>query len=141
MDTLAKDLRYALRGLLRNPGFATIAVLTLALGIGANTAIFSVVNTFLIRPLPYPEPDRLVALFERNVVANEDQMGVAIGNFLDWQKGAGNFEQMSAYGYRGATLSSDDAGKAREICDAAGPICQMSNVPCRMSNEVVKRPT
>src|SRR5215467_15688806 len=109
LETFGKDLRYAVRGLLRSPGFTVVAVLTLALGIGADTAIFSVVNTFLIRPLPYPDPDRLVALFERNVVANEDQMGVAIGNFLDWQKGAGNFEQMSAYGYRGATLSSDSA--------------------------------
>src|SRR5262252_3477140 len=122
MDTLAKDLRYALRGLLRNPGFATIAVLTLALGIGANTAIFSVVNTFLIRPLPYPEPDRLVALWERNVVADEDQMGVAIGNFLDWQKTARNFEQMSAYGFRIGTLSNDESGTAPErvgVCNCS----------------------
>jgi putative ABC transport system permease protein len=65
LETFGKDLRYAVRGLLRNPGFTVVAVLTLALGIGANTAIFTVVNTFLIRPLPYPEPDRLVSLFER----------------------------------------------------------------------------
>src|SRR5580765_3413421 len=105
MDTLAKDLRYALRGLLRNPGFATVAILTLALGIGANTAIFTVVNTFLIRPLPYPEPERLAALFERNVVGQEQQSGVASGNFLDWQKSTTTFENIAAHGIRIMTLS------------------------------------
>jgi predicted permease len=107
-------LRYALRGLWKNPGFSLVAILTLALGIGANTAIFSVVNIFLIRPLPYPEPDRLVSLFERNVVGDEQQMGVAAGNFLDWQKASTTFEQMSAYGARILTFSSDKPGAVAE---------------------------
>src|SRR5215510_7938390 len=125
LETFGKDLRYAVRGLLRNPGFALVAVLTLALGIGANTAIFTVVNTFLIRPLPYPEPDRLVSLFERNVVGDEQQMSVAPGNFLDWQKTATSFESMAASGIRVLTLTSDNAGTVPDrvgLCACSGTL-------------------
>src|SRR5215831_8100947 len=124
-ETFFKDLRYAVRGLLKNPGFALVAVLTLAIGIGANSAIFTVVNTFLIRPLPYPEPDRLVSLFERNVVADEQQMTVAPGNFLDWQKTATSFESMAASGIRILTLTSDNAGTVPDrvgLCACSGTL-------------------
>jgi len=125
LETFAQDARYALRGLRKNPGFASIAVLTLALGIGATTAIFSVVNTFLIRPLPYPEPQRLVGLFERNVVGDEPLMSVAPGNFIDWQKTATGFQQMSAYGFQTMTVSNSNAGAAPErvgVCGCSGNI-------------------
>jgi predicted permease len=134
-ETFGKDLRYPVRGLLRNPGFTLVAVLTLALGIGANTAIFTVVNTFLIRPLPYPEPDRLVSLFERNVVGDEQQMSVAPGNFLDWQKAATSFESMAATGIRVITLTSDNAGTVPErvgVCACSATLFQTLGVKPRM---------
>ena len=94
---LARDLRHAARALRRSPGFTTVAVLCLALGTGANAAIFSVVNTVLLRPLPYPQPERLVRLYE----TMRDQAGwqgsVSFANFLDWRAEAKSFDALAAY--------------------------------------------
>ncbi|HEV8182539.1 MAG TPA: ABC transporter permease, partial [Candidatus Angelobacter sp.] len=79
MGTLFQDVRYGLRMLRKNPGFAAVAVLTLALGIGANSAIFTVVNAVLLQPLPYPEPDRLVYLNEGNAFSS-----IGYPNYVDW---------------------------------------------------------
>jgi hypothetical protein len=91
---MASDLRQALRMLLKRPAFTLVAVLTLGLGIGANTAIFSVVNGVLLRPLPYPEPDRVVRIWELS--AKGAHMDLSNPNFLDWRR-ATSFEPMAAY--------------------------------------------
>jgi len=80
------DLRYAIRMLLKNAGFTTVALLTLALGIGANTAIFSVVNAVLLRPLPYPESHRLVRLQSINLAKAVAADGISLPDFRDWQE-------------------------------------------------------
>src|SRR6185503_16243384 len=82
---MIKDVRYAFRALVRRPGFTAVAVITLALGIGANTAIFSVVYGVLLRPLNYPQAERLVALREANALKQPDAQ-IAPGNFLEWQR-------------------------------------------------------
>ena len=93
-DEMIQDLRFGFRMLLKNPGFTLIAVLTLSLGIGANTAIFSVVNAVLLRRLPYANPDRLVVLWERQF--NVEQEAPSYPNFLDWQAQSQSFERMAA---------------------------------------------
>ncbi len=95
MTTLLTDIRLAVRSLLKNRGFATVALLTIALGVGANAAVFSVVNATLIRPLPYAEPERLVAVFETARRAEVERRAVSYPNFLDWQREARSFERMS----------------------------------------------
>jgi predicted permease len=95
MADLFRDMRYALRVLLKSPGFAVVAVLTLALGMGANTAIFSVVNAVLLRPLPYPEANRLVYLGEWSEQIPE--MSISMANFNDWRAENTVFESMVAY--------------------------------------------
>ena len=97
VEDLLKDLAYAVRLLKKSPGFTLTAICSLALGIGANTAIFGIVNAFLLRPLPFERPERLVALFERNVIGNEQRMSVAPGNFLDWQEQNKSFEEMAMF--------------------------------------------
>ena len=97
LDTMGTDLAFALRQILRRPAFAVVAVLTLAIGIGATTAIFSVVDTVLLRPLPYPEPERLVALWETNPDRGWTEAELAPANFLDWKSQATSFEVLAAY--------------------------------------------
>ena len=93
LEDLIQDLRYALRGLRKQRGFTAVAVLTLALGIGANTAIFTVINTVLLRPLPYEQPDRLVVLME---TVSERSVGVSYPNFVDWRNQTTALENVAA---------------------------------------------
>jgi putative ABC transport system permease protein len=97
MQTLWQDLRYGARMLLKNSGFTLIAVITLALGIGANTAIFSVVNAVLLRPLPYDQPGQLVALWESNARRPEGRNAISYPNFFDWRAQSKLFERMASY--------------------------------------------
>ena len=109
MDSLINDVRYAFRALLRRPGFTAVAVITLALGIGANTAIFSVVHGVLLEPLPYVESDRLVALRQSNLTANVAQPDAQIspGNFLEWQRQNTTFSSLAAYRTVSYNLTGD----------------------------------
>jgi putative ABC transport system permease protein len=93
---LSQDLRYGLHMLLKNPGFTIVAVVALALGIGANTAIFSVVNTVLLRPLPYKDPDRLVMVWEDNAKQGFPRDTPAAANYVDWRDQNHAFENMAA---------------------------------------------
>ena len=95
MQTLLQDLRYGTRMLVKNPGFALVVVLTLALGIGANTAIFSVINAVLLRALPYRDADRLVTVWEKS--QRREQNVINLGNFFDWKTQNTVFEDMATF--------------------------------------------
>jgi putative ABC transport system permease protein len=112
MNSLWQDLRYGARMLFKQPGFTLIPVLTLALGIGANTAIFSVVNTVLLRPLPFKEPDSLVMIRETKL-PQFPEFSVSAGNFLGWQKQNTVFERMAAY--TGASFNLVGVGDPEQI--------------------------
>lgn len=106
METLIQDLKYGLRVLVKSPGFTLIAVLTLALGIGANTALFSLVNGVLLNPLPYPDPSQLVAVTEKFPPFPE--ASIAYPNFLDWVRMNHAFEALAAYRHTNFNLTGSD---------------------------------
>jgi putative ABC transport system permease protein len=108
MGDLVQDLRYGLRLLLRSPGFALAAIVSLALGIGANTAIFSVVNTVLLRPLPYPDVDRVMMVWDSNPARGWDQFAVSPGNFVDWQARQTVFDTLVALRTKSLVLTGHD---------------------------------
>ncbi|HEX7089656.1 MAG TPA: ABC transporter permease [Longimicrobiales bacterium] len=105
METLLQDVRYALRALGRNRGLTLAAVLTLTIGIGANTAIFSAVHAVLLRPLPYPQPDRLVVLWLNNQREGIDKDVASYPNFTDWRAQGTSFGHMAAYTRTSASVT------------------------------------
>lgn len=111
IDNLIRDVRYALRTLARSPGFTLVALLALALGIGANTAVFSVVNGVLLRPLPYADPDRLVTIFTSR--PHSERGNASLAEFLDWKAASHSFETLDAVDRSRFTLTGD--GEAVQI--------------------------
>src|SRR5262245_8228787 len=107
MQTLWQDLRYGARMLLKNRGFTSIAVITLGLGIGANTAIFSVVNTVLLRPLPFKEPDRVVMVWERRANSGEANIPISGHEFVGWREQSRAFDRMALIRGDGFTLTGN----------------------------------
>jgi len=117
MNSLLQDLRYGGRMLRRRPGFTVVAIVTLALGIGANTTIFSFVNGILLRSLPYPQPERLVLLDETAPKLGMASMGVSFPNFLDWRERNRVFEDIATYTSSSVSLSG--SGEPEQLRGAA----------------------
>ncbi len=123
LESILRDLRYAVRTLARCPGFATMAIVVMALGIGANTALFTVVHSVLLKPLPFRDPDRLVMLYERSVDPKYPFNVVAPGIYAEWQKQSQSFENVTIFGSGSYNLSGSNAHLPEKIeatrCSAA----------------------
>jgi putative ABC transport system permease protein len=108
MTSLLNDVRYGLRVLWKNPGFTAVAVLAVALGVGANTTIFSCVNALLLRPFAYPTTDRAVMVWETRADSRSSHDAVAPANYLDWRDQAKAFEELAAYNTQDFDLNDGD---------------------------------
>ncbi|HZJ46033.1 MAG TPA: ABC transporter permease [Pyrinomonadaceae bacterium] len=108
MGSLRKDIRYGMRGMLKHPGFTLIAILTLALGIGANTAMFTVVNAVLLRPLSFPESDKLVWLEGVNPQKGITSSNMSVPDLADWRAQSHVFEQLAGFVSGSVFLTSGD---------------------------------
>jgi predicted permease len=129
MGTLLQDLRYGLRMLWKNPGFTLIAVIALALGIGVNTAIFSVVNAVLLRPLPFDNPDEIVTASGRNPDGGKGRANVSYPDFADWQAQTQSFQHLAAYNTSGTLLRNDgDEPEALSGTVASADLLPLLNV-------------
>src|SRR5262245_39585121 len=115
MSSIVQDLRYALRMMTKNPGFTAVAALTLALGIGANTTIFSVVNSVLLRPLPFKEPNRLMLVWETNIHEPESENITSWPNFRDWTQQNRVFENMALLDSAGRGYNLSGSGEPEQV--------------------------
>ncbi len=115
MRTLWQDFRFSFRMLWKNPTVSVVAIITLALGIGANTAIFSVVNSVLLRPLPYPEPNRLATIYGNFSSQNLSRIPTSVPEFMDYREQAKSFEHLAAYASFNANLDATDGVEAERI--------------------------
>ena len=109
MDAFLNDIRYAIRNLIKRPGFTLIAVLTLSIGIGANTAMFSAIHALLMKPLEFPDLDRAVAVWEKNSINGRVHDEVTVGNYVDWRDQSQSFETLALYSGWSVNLSGVDS--------------------------------
>ena len=116
MDTLRQDLVHAFRSLRKSPGYAAVTILTLALGIGANSAIFSVINGVLLKPLPYPEPARLIFITSQFPTLGFPQFWVSVPEFLEFRERNRSFEEVG--GYRAGAVNLGTADQPRRVNSA-----------------------
>src|SRR6266496_1304734 len=142
MDSLIQDVRYGVRMLRKSPGFTAIAVLTLALGIGASTAVFSVVDTVLLRPLPYDHPGQLVTVTETLPEMGSDELGVSAGEYQDYRDRNRSFSEVASYETDGFNLTG--AGqplrvKAAKVSPSAFPLLGVAPALGRAFNEAEDR--
>ena len=119
VDSLVKDAAYALRMLRKRPGFATVCVLSIGLGVGASTALFALVDAVVLRPLPFPRPESLVRVFETNPGRGVERTGAASANVADWRRRARLFEGIAGYYSMGRTLSAEGASEVVLTCQAS----------------------
>lgn len=123
METILQDIRYGFRMLRKSPGFTAVAIVTLALGIGANTAIFSVVNGVLLNPLPFSNADRIVSMFQDK--PNFPKGSISYPNFLDWRRDNRSFELMAAYRWADGSItgvSEPENAKAQRVSATFFPV-------------------
>ncbi|HEY3040830.1 MAG TPA: ABC transporter permease [Pyrinomonadaceae bacterium] len=109
MDSLLRDLRFSIRSILKRPALTIIAIVTLAIGIGANSAIFSLVNALLLKPLPFADPDRIVALWDKVPSRGVERNEVAVANYLDWRAQNKTLEQLGIYRWWSTNLTGADS--------------------------------
>ena len=133
MNALVQDVRYGLRMLAKNPGFTAVAVLTLALGIGANTAVFSLMDTILLRPLPYRNPEKLVLVSETlPQMGGDTEVGVAAGEYLDYRDRNRSFIQTAAYEAAGFNLTGEGTPLRVNAAAVTASVFPLLGVPPRL---------
>lgn len=128
LDRLLRDLRYAWRQFRNNPGFALVTVLVLSLGIGANAAVFAVINTVLLRPLSFPNPSQLVQIWESNLSQGRVQDVVSPYNFLDWQKQSKTLAELAVYEYENLALTTGTAPVRMDAAFVSGGFFRLFQV-------------